>query len=48
MLKTKLTQYGNEFITKIIGNLVDESKNDLNSLLSEFKSIADELMQAPT
>lgn len=48
MLKTKLLQYGQEFITRIIGNLVDESKNDLSSLLNEFDSIAHDLTQPPT
>lgn len=37
LLKTKLIQYGHEFIHKIIGHLVEESKNDLNSLLGQFE-----------
>lgn len=47
MLKTKLIQYGHDFIHKIIGHLVEESKTDLNNLLQEFEDTANELMQHP-
>jgi Mg2+ and Co2+ transporter CorA len=47
LLKTKLVQYGHDFIQKIIGHLVDESKTDLNNLLQEFEDTANELMQHP-
>jgi hypothetical protein len=46
-LKIKLIQYGNDFIHKIIGHLVEESKTDLNNLLQEFEDTANELMQHP-
>jgi hypothetical protein len=47
LLKTKLIQYGYDFIHKIIGHLVEESKTDLNNLLQEFEDTANELMQHP-
>lgn len=46
-MKNKLVQHGEEFIHKIIGHLVDESKSDLNNLLQEFEDTANELMQPP-
>lgn len=44
LLKNKLQEYGQEFISKIVNHLVEESKTDLNSMLQEFEDTAGELM----
>jgi hypothetical protein len=47
ILKTRLIQYGHEFIHTIIGHLVKDAKDDLNNLLGEFEDTASKLMQYP-
>jgi len=47
-LKNSLTEYGIDFIHKIFQHLIKESKEDLNSLLTEFKVTIDELKTQPT
>jgi hypothetical protein len=47
-MKTSLIEHGQEFIQHIFGFLVQESKEDLTSLLKEFVDTIDELKTPST